>query len=874
VRGAISNGRPYRDTEYASVIVPPLTEEELDQVQVEDSSLAIPLASSHLRKILSNPYVLDKARSIEWSAESALPASEREFRGLFWKEIIRVDHRSAAGMPAKRDATFIEIALRRGRALSVYASSTNLDAESLAGLISDSLVVRADDGWDLIAPAHDVLEDWAILRWLDRLYTDVSQDLTLFQAKLGAHPALRRSYRKWMGELLERQPSSGEAIFREALSAQNLSATFADDTLVALLQSAAAGSLANSHESELLSNDRQKLKRVIHLVRLACVTTPAWARGNVGAFSVPKGAVWPALLGVVRRGWSDFDSESSLLVLGLVEDWARGVSLDEPYPPGADDAAVIAHALLESFDDYSHKDELKRTIQIIAKVPNANADRYEELLLIPRQKGRDRSHVAEELQEMLFCGPSYESLPTARDLNSSLISGLRSHLVCTDDDLEEELEWPSSIDTELYFGLRRRVSHHYFPESAHRTPMISLLRQHPRAAIDFLVELFNHVADWYAHPRITNPLEPAYAVTVKLPNGTTKAHWCNRRLWQLYRGTSVGPHVLQSYLMALERWLRELAKHQPELLDSILVELLSRTDCASIAGVVAGVAIAFPFQAGEALLSLLSSREYVALDRQRMVADLSPPSQVLQGMMVNHDAEHQLFNSERAQADKWPSRKSDLEAAIRNLQLTHFVSRVQSRLDELRAALGPVATQDDDDRLWRLALHRMDLREYQVADEAEVPDESRREGFVLMEAKDPDPDISELLARTTPQMQKQQQRMGLLMWAYKAFKRELTDLESASWRERLARHAKSRQTKKRSHCNSLRREGLTSRLHSVHETTGMNCPAKKESGASRGSPTVSNCKLMTGTIWPAYSATIWHLIEVAPTRQWSYRPGA
>ena len=371
-----------------------------------------------------------------------------------------------------------------------------------------------------------------------------------------------------MGELLEREPINGEAIFGEALGAQNLSASFVDDTLVALLQSAAAGLLVSSHEAGLLSSERQNLKRVIHLVRLACVTTPAWAQGSVGALSVPRGTVWPALLGIVRRGWSHLDSESSLLVLGLVEDWARGVSRDDPYPPGADDAAAIAYTLLDSFDNYSHEDELRRAIQIIAKIPNANANRYRELLLTPRQSGRDRSRVAEKLQEVLFCGPFYESLPTARDMSSSLISGLRSHLLCSDDDLPEEFNWSSSLRVELCFGLRSSVGHHYFPESAYRTPMLSLLREHPRAAIDFLIELFNHVADWYAHPRIADPLGPAFEVTIKLPNGNTKAHSCNSRLWQLYRGTSVGPDVLQSYLMALERWLRDLAKYQPDLLDA------------------------------------------------------------------------------------------------------------------------------------------------------------------------------------------------------------------------------------------------------------------------------------------------------------------
>ena len=139
---------------------------------------------------------------------------------------------------------------------------------ALAGLISDSLVVRADNNWDLVAPTHDVLEDWAILRWLDRLYLEVNKELALFQTALGTHPALRRSYRKWMGELLERESSSGQVIFQEALSGQNLTASFRDDTLVALLQASAAGSLLLEREPELLSNNRQNLKRVIHLVRL------------------------------------------------------------------------------------------------------------------------------------------------------------------------------------------------------------------------------------------------------------------------------------------------------------------------------------------------------------------------------------------------------------------------------------------------------------------------------------------------------------------------------------------------------------------------------------------------------------------------------
>ena len=57
-------------------------------------------------------------------------------------------------------------------------------------------------------------------------------------------------------------------------------------------------------------------------------------------------------------------------------------------------------------------------------------------------------------------------------------------------------------------------------------------------------------------------------------DGTSKTQWCNGRLWVLYRGTSVGPNVLQSLLMALERWLLEFAEVRPHELDAVLLHLL------------------------------------------------------------------------------------------------------------------------------------------------------------------------------------------------------------------------------------------------------------------------------------------------------------
>lgn len=542
------------------VRVSALTDPELLEVQTAHTGLALPLSSPSLRAILRNPYILDKALLINWSPAIPLPTSERGFRDLFWREIVRADHRAGVGMPGRRDAAFSEVALRRAHALSMYASSTGLDLDAVNSLRADSLLVRSEQSEIFVAPAHDVLEDWAILRWIDDRHMEFGEDFKRFSQVLGAHPALRRAFRKWIAELLESNVLAAEAFFRSAVHEPGVPASFKDDTLVALLRSASAPVLIANNRDELLSGDKQLLKRVIHLVRVGCVTTPAWLSGKAALFNVPEGAVWAALLSLIESGWTDYDLDASLLILGLVEDWAKTVSPQSPYPDGAPAAAALTYALLARFDDYSHAEERKRTLQVIAKIPNSNQDEFKALLLMSPRSRQPKIRAAEELQEIVFAGPAYEGLPAARDVPALLTAALRKHLLCQEKDLRQERAWAMSMELEIHFGLKVHLSHGYFPASAYRTPMLPLLRHHPWVALDFIVGVFNHVADWYAHPRINDRLEPAFEVELRFPDGSLKKQWCNGRLWNLYRGTSVGPYVLQAYLMALERWLRELAE--------------------------------------------------------------------------------------------------------------------------------------------------------------------------------------------------------------------------------------------------------------------------------------------------------------------------
>ena len=86
--------------------IPSLDDAELAEVEAALPALARPLGNRKLRQILSNPYFLDMALKISWTVDRSLPESEREFRAVFWRQIVRADDRLSAGMPRRREDTF------------------------------------------------------------------------------------------------------------------------------------------------------------------------------------------------------------------------------------------------------------------------------------------------------------------------------------------------------------------------------------------------------------------------------------------------------------------------------------------------------------------------------------------------------------------------------------------------------------------------------------------------------------------------------------------------------------------------------------------------------------------------------------------------
>ena len=772
--------------------VPPLTDSELDEVAGAYPTLSHPLSNTKLREVLRNPYYLDKALELRWSAGEAMPETEREFRHRFWRDVIRAEAAAPAGIPARREAAFLGVAIGRAQALSPFVPSADLDQDGVEALKRDSLIVSPDRHPDLVSIPHDVLEDWAILRWLDARLA-ASEGTLVGMASIGTHPAIRRSYRRWLEELAARDFGAAERLFDDALTDERVGALFRDDTIASLLGANTAPEFLKSRRSPLLANNAALLKRVIHLLRVACVGTPKWPSGDVAlptAFSEPVGPSWPVVLQLVEDNIEEFSSSERVSLIGLLEDATRGLSWWAPTLDGAEAVSGIAYRTLADLGDYRAEESRRRVLEVIAKIPKADAAKFEAVVRGTVEKHGRLDAIAEDFRRMILF--EMHGMHAARDLPDLIISVARDSLLATNRSAESYSYWVHDLGPR--FGLKSSLSDRSTLSSAIQGPWLHLLRHHPTKGLAFLTHVFNHSANTYAEIAGGTVHEPAEKILLTFSDGKRKTHWGNQRLWNLYRGSSVGPYVLMSMLMALERFLLDLADECPDELDALLIRILMSTDSASLAAVVASVATAHCRIAGETLLALLSSPAYIGLDRGRLVAEGDAVAVANIATSVRLSVESRVYGDEREKANRLPHRQAQLETAILQLQFGPFAPKVAAALDAHTRSLPPVSAQTESDRTWRLALHRMDLRRHKLAgpedqfpDENQPPSTEKRSPLFQLLPKRVDPDLAPIVEKNESERARMQALLEVLMWGLRVWERDYGKYDPSIWPEMLSR---------------------------------------------------------------------------------------
>jgi hypothetical protein len=321
---------------------------------------------------------------MEWSADAPLPQDEREFRAKLWREVICHNDEPADGMPQLRGAFFTEIALRRARALKPFVECPDLDPAVIFRLRRDSLVRSPNDDDTLLAVAHDVFEDWALLQWLTRIFSRAGSDPGRFFTEVGTYPALRRAYRKWLIETLDCDLVAADSLVQATLVDQGIPAYWRDDTIVGALLTSSGGSFLRRNESFFLAEAAARLGRVLHLLRLACqsVRVEPWVpTGEPFLIFVPQGPAWGAAADLLHRTLNSFDADSFPLALGFMEDWSKQCSYNA-YPEGSREIAQVALHFLNSSGPrgWRYRESQGRLLKILLKVPSAAETELKQMI--------------------------------------------------------------------------------------------------------------------------------------------------------------------------------------------------------------------------------------------------------------------------------------------------------------------------------------------------------------------------------------------------------------------------------------------------------------------------------------------------------------
>jgi hypothetical protein len=731
-----------------------------------------------LRKLFHNPYLLDKTARMQWPEDQPLPQDERSFRRKVWRELVRKDQRDVHALPQRREQAFIEIALRRARALDLFAPCDDLNREAVAQLRNDDLTISPETTDILAAPAHDVLEDWAILQWIEQRFARHEGEARLLTEDIGGLPAIHRAFRKWLGEMLECEAETPDAFVWSVVRDASLAAHFRDDTIVCALLSSSAASFLERHRGLLLENESHLLRRVIHLLRVACKTTPRWlpfGERLPPLFFVPHETACAAVLRIVSAELASMLPENVGLILGLIEDGTTNVALWAPYPEGSAEAGKIAFDLLPHLESYGHGDMRKHALQVLVKIPRADSDAF--LGFVDRACTRNRNdRAADDLAELLLEGTN--GVFACRDFPNAIMRVAESRFCLGDQDLHTRRRFNGSIAIEPIFGIWDHLDTSFFPPTAIRGPFLSLLHSHPQDGVDFIVRLMNHASRWYGEQKWPGDrLEPAMPVRLQIPGEGEVTQWSNGRLWCLFRGISVGPNVLQTALMALESWLLGICDTDNADVENLLIKLLRESNNVAMTAVVASICNAHPEKAGRAGLAVLTCREFFAMDRARMVREASAPGGQAD-LIPTYGVEDKIYDDERRSSAALPHRKHDLETLAIKLQLGEHRHAVWWIFDGYRAALPEPEAQTDEDRLWRLALHRMDVRTYQPQlKDAEGGEETsnadsataganadRPRQWVYFSPSPVDDDLQEMVDRHAPVQARKQADMALFNW--------------------------------------------------------------------------------------------------------------
>ena len=695
---------------------PPFNSKEIGRVAEALPDLRFLLESPELKQLLRRPYFIDMAARLRWPDRQGTPADGRAFREKCWSDVVRSSV-TTGGLPDRREEALICLALKRARALRPFVSTDGIDPEALNALYNDGIVTKEETG--LAAPAHDVIEDWAIMRWADKLAAKHEWQAGPMANDVGPHPAVRRGFVEWLKEGFDVNDTHAHDFVRSVYNDDSLLKYFRDAVMVSALLSNSADDFIFRQRGSLLADNAQPLIKMIRLTRTACRKLPDFhsSEGQQNGLLIPNGKAWPALLEIVADNIDTLLPGHTGYMLDLLEDWSLGANLNCPTPDGAASAGIIVDRILDQAEGYDKRDQRKRALKVLTRVPRCNEGLF--LGLIEQSGGsRESSRLSHEFVNLLIS--ENDGMHACIEFPEQMSRLALSRYRLSEEDPGQLVgSGVAGAYTGSEFGLNPGLDFH-FPPSAYKGPFLFLLLSSPGVGLQLVLDLVNHAGRWYGRRNNQEAhFESLYSISISVPGHGKVAQWTNERLWLAYRGLGRVPVILQCALMALESWLLNLCEKSNDV-KPFLLEILRRSDNVMTTAVVASVCNAHPDLCGTAAFPMLESRKCVELDIVRRFRESE--TKALSGLLTAR-SQYATYASELRKSNALQHRQRDLRDLALALQLKVYAAYVQRIIDAHLAELPDDASKTESDRQWQLTLYSMDLRNADFANATPVQDD-------------------------------------------------------------------------------------------------------------------------------------------------------
>ena len=694
---------------FVFIELPPLSEETLFDFAGK-SNIVLP-DDNQTKELLRLPFYLDTYLKT-YKADRALDSYT--FKRMAWEHVVAGGNTADAA-----SQLLIDLVERRIKTKQYWIDIGGSNFPCVKSLVNRGVLSHDEDG-DRYFVAHDIYEEWALERSIERLYTKL--DIKSFINAIADARSMVRAYRLWLIDKLRNGKDLSELI--ETALSQEDKLCF-DETIIAVMNSPQALRFLEAHRNRLFDNNAIVLCRVVRCVMLACRTNndsllPIKKNeyGNVfrNYFTKPVGPGWRALIDFLHENKESLYGFDLSDIVALLHDWCTA----DPKGETTRKAGELAFAFGESHDMHN-----KKGFEI--HYPD-----HEKLLATITAATSEIRRQIEEAVSFVLDNYSDNLIGLGRDIARAVLKSPMEHIrfvkECPDltcrmaktlwicNTKQDRLDW--FLQTEDAFGLDSRCFM-YFPASAFQTPIYWLLHFSPIKTIDLVVEVASAALEHAAAMQTNNEIT---RTTFTFPDGATVQQYISDAVWSCHRGVfgPVVPNLLQSIHMALEKYLLETHEAHPEWasnLEKLLLYAIRKSKSASIAGVATSLVLAHPDEYFNLASVILTSRNAIRSDFRRCRIGERQCEQLYK---IPSDRD-MMYRDERISTLKDEFRHTSLETVMVHYQLVSGNNHVNRKMRMELLLDGYSKLTEDEDRYF---VSRVDTRKqeyFQTTDEKGRP---------------------------------------------------------------------------------------------------------------------------------------------------------